>query len=148
MTYRQKRYCVQVKSVGQDMRRDPALAIHEFKGCCQMSKNNEYVRTKTHVISKIREEVKGKKAGEIYNSNVDPLDPLEGPSSRRQIYNIKARIQTEDSVENKANFSDQVSALEELQQRMPFVKLIVRQHGKVPLRVRLCSPPPMLLTGY
>ncbi|GFN80200.1 hypothetical protein PoB_000670600 [Plakobranchus ocellatus] len=61
-----------------------------------------------------------------------PRDVLEGPSNRRQIYNIKTRSQSKSQVIPKANFADQVSALEELQHIMPFVKLIVRQYKKVP----------------
>ncbi|GFN94375.1 hypothetical protein PoB_002088100 [Plakobranchus ocellatus] len=102
----------------------PALAVHEFKGCCPELKHHAYVRTKPQVIDKIKEEVIVKKVGEIYSSNEDIL---EGPSNRRQIYNIKARSQTKSQVIPKANFADQVSALEELQHTMPFVKLIVRQ---------------------
>ncbi|GFN95347.1 hypothetical protein PoB_002185300 [Plakobranchus ocellatus] len=63
---------------------------------------------------------------EICNLNEDVL---EGPSKRRQIYNIKARTQTKGQVIPKANFADQVSAVEELQQTMPFVKLIFRHRG-------------------
>ncbi|GFO15308.1 hypothetical protein PoB_004181300 [Plakobranchus ocellatus] len=127
----------------------PALAVHEFKGCCPELKHHAYVRTKPQVIDKIKEEVIVKKVGEIYSSNEDIL---EGPSNRRQIYNIKARSQTKSQVIPKANFADQVSALEELQHTMPFVKLIVRQYKKVPSVIlyteeqisdikRFCCPP-------
>ncbi|GFO19372.1 hypothetical protein PoB_004587700 [Plakobranchus ocellatus] len=51
---------------------------------------------------------------------------------RRQSYNIKGRTQTKVQVMPKANFADQVSALEELQHTMPFVKLIFRHYKKVP----------------
>ncbi|GFO30783.1 hypothetical protein PoB_005728800 [Plakobranchus ocellatus] len=55
-----------------------------------------------------------------------------GYEKRHQIYNIKARTQTKGQVIPKANFADQVSALEDLQHTMPFVKLIARQYKKVP----------------
>ncbi|GFO26901.1 hypothetical protein PoB_005340600 [Plakobranchus ocellatus] len=105
----------------------PVLAVHEFKGSCPELKHYAFVRTKPHVIDKIREEVIVKKVGEIYNSNEDVL---EGPSNRRQIYNIRSRTQTKGQVIPKANFVDRVSALEELQHTMPFVKLIVRKLKK------------------
>ncbi|GFO31699.1 hypothetical protein PoB_005820400 [Plakobranchus ocellatus] len=69
----------------------PALAVHEFKGCCPELKHHAYVRTKPQVIDKIKEDVIVKKVEEIYSSHGDVL---EGPSNRRQIYNIKARSQT------------------------------------------------------
>ncbi|GFO29255.1 hypothetical protein PoB_005576000 [Plakobranchus ocellatus] len=127
----------------------PAFAVHEFKGCCPELKHHAYVRTKPQVSDKIKEEVIVKKVGEIYSSNEDIL---EGPSNRRQIYNIKAHSQTKSQVIPKANFADQVSALEELQHTMPFVKLIVRQYKKVPSVIlyteehisdikRFCCPP-------
>ncbi|GFO24339.1 hypothetical protein PoB_005084400 [Plakobranchus ocellatus] len=44
----------------------PALAVHEFKGCCPESKHYAYVRTKPQVIDKIKEEIiVKKKVGEI-----------------------------------------------------------------------------------
>ncbi|GFN97800.1 hypothetical protein PoB_002430600 [Plakobranchus ocellatus] len=127
----------------------PAFAVHEFKGCCPELKHHAYVRTKPQVIDKIKKEVIVKKVGEIYSSNEDVL---EGPSNRRQIYNIKAQSQTKSQVIPKANFADQVSALEELQHTMPFEKLIVRQYKKVPSVIlyteeqisdikRFCCPP-------
>ncbi|GFN94355.1 hypothetical protein PoB_002086100 [Plakobranchus ocellatus] len=112
-------------------------------------KASEYVRTKPQVIDKIKEDVIVKKVREIYSSNEDVL---ESPSNRRQIYNIKAHTQTKGQVIPKANFADQVSALEERQHTMPFVKLIVRQYKKVPSVIlyteeqisdikRFCCPP-------
>ncbi|GFN78806.1 hypothetical protein PoB_000531200, partial [Plakobranchus ocellatus] len=79
-------------------------------------------------------------------------DVLEGPSNRRQIYNIKARTQSKGQVIPKANFADQVSALEEPQHTMRFMKLIVRHYKKVPFVIlyteeqisdikRFCCPP-------
>ena len=78
------------------------------------------MRTKPLVIDEIRKEVKIKKTADIYNSNEDVL---KGPSNRRQIYNIKARMLTKGQVIPKANFADQVSALEKLQHAIPFLEL-------------------------
>ncbi|GFO49611.1 hypothetical protein PoB_007611600 [Plakobranchus ocellatus] len=112
---------LQRTSVNDTLSEVPRGLLPRIKASC-------VCETKPQVIDKIKEEVIVKKVGEIYCSN---KDVLEGPSNRRQIYNIKARSQTKGQVIPKANFADQVSALEELQHTMPFVKLIVRQYKKV-----------------
>ena len=58
---------------------------------------------------------------------------FEGPCNRRQIYNIKARTKPGGQALPKANFADQVAALEELQYTLPFLQLIVRQSQRVPI---------------
>lgn len=62
-------------------------------------------------------------------------ESVDGPRNLRQVYNAKARLQKEEKAnfnQHKANFADQVSALKELQDSLPFVKLIIRQNRKVP----------------
>ena len=75
------------------------------------------MRTKPQLIEKIKEEVRVKKAADIYDSIEDVL---EGPPNRRQVYNIKARTQNKGQVIPKANFADKVTALEDLQHTMLF----------------------------
>ncbi|GFN94916.1 hypothetical protein PoB_002142200 [Plakobranchus ocellatus] len=60
-------------------------------------------------------------------------DSFEEPADKRQIYNAKAiaKHQGQEYV-HKANFADEVAAVEEQQHRIPFVRLIIRQSQKAP----------------
>ena len=77
---------------------------------------------------------------------------FKGSCNRKQIYNIKARTKPGGQALPKANFADQVAALEELQHTLPFLQLIVRQSRRVPIIIlytedqindlkRFCCPP-------
>ncbi|GFN82620.1 hypothetical protein PoB_000912600 [Plakobranchus ocellatus] len=103
------------------------------------------------VMQNVKSDTKFKKAGDIYLSLSG--DSFEGPTNKRQIYNAKARAkyQGQEHV-HKANFADEVAAVEELQHTMPFVRLIIRQSQKTPCIIlytedqlndvkRFCCPP-------
>ena len=126
------------------------MAIYEFKGCCPVLAPQTYIRTKPAIMEKIQDEVRNKKPSEIYTNTGGSI--FEGPCNRRQIYNIKARTKPGGQALPKANFADQVAALEELQHTLPFLQLIVRQRQRVPIIIlytedhindfkRFCCPP-------
>ena len=134
----------------------PAIAIHEFKGVgpsaavhgrTTTSNPGPYVRIKPKVMQKLKEDLRTKQPAQVYATG----DELDGPRNKKQVYNAKARS-GKGADDPKANFADQVSAVEELQHSLPFVRQIIRQHGKVPCIIlhtpeqiedlkRFCCPP-------
>ncbi|GFN74323.1 hypothetical protein PoB_000082900 [Plakobranchus ocellatus] len=101
------------------------------------------------VMQNVKSDKKFEKAGDIYLSG----DSFEGPTNKMQIYNAKARAKHQGLEHvHKASFADEVSAVEELQHTMPFVRLIIRQSPKTPCIIlytedqlnyvkRFCCPP-------
>jgi hypothetical protein len=113
----------------------PSVAVHEYKGTTPSPQPHGrkttgnpgvYIRMHPKEMSRIKEALQHKRPGEVYHDS----DPINGPRNKRQVYNAKARVGQSQS--NKANFSDQIFAVEELQATMPYVRLVLKQHGKVP----------------
>ncbi|GFN90913.1 hypothetical protein PoB_001741900 [Plakobranchus ocellatus] len=106
-----------------------SIAIYEYKGVCPPLKPHSHIRMHPKVMQNVKSDTKFKKAGDIYLSG----NSFEGPTNKKQIYNAKARAkhQGQEHV-HKANFDDEVAAVEELQHTMPFVRLIIRLSQKSP----------------
>ncbi|GFO24874.1 hypothetical protein PoB_005137900 [Plakobranchus ocellatus] len=126
-----------------------SIAIYEYKGVYPPLKPHSYIRMHPKEMQNAKSDTKFKKAGDIYLSG----DSFEGPTNKRQIYNAKARAKHQGQEHaHKANFADEVAAVEELQHTMSFVRLIIRQSQKSPCIIlytedqlndvkRFCCPP-------